>query len=149
MAARVLDAALGGRFSLLGIPGGKGLIAWAKGRRAGRGGDVSTLRAAVDQLFNWGSFTWCIPATKWLVESMLTDPDVDDVQEAQAAIDRLATARADDGFVARDTMLLRLRAVLAHARGDEVAYRDYRDRYRALATEFGFDGHIAWAEEMP
>ena len=144
MAARVLDAALGGRFSLLGIPGGKGLIAWAKGRRAVA---AHFDAARLDQSFNWGSVTWCIPATKWLVESMLTDPDVDDVQEAQAAIDRLATARADDGFVARDTMLFG-RAVLAHARGDEVAYRDYRDRYRALATEFGFDGHIAWAEEM-
>ena len=148
MATQVLDAALGGRFSLLGVPASQGLIAWAKGRRAGRGGDVSTLRAAVDQLFNWGSFTWCIPATKWLVESMLTDPDVDDVQEAQAAIDRLANAPTDDGFVARDIMLLRLRALLARARGDDVAYRELVSRYRAMAKSLGFEGHIAMAEAM-
>jgi class 3 adenylate cyclase len=148
MATQVLDAALGGRFSLLGVPLEQGFITWAKGRRAGRGGDVSTLRAAVDQLFDWGSFTWCIPATKWLVESMLTDPDVDDVQEAQAAIDRLANAPADDGFVARDIMLLRLRALLAQAHGDDVVYRELVSRYRAMAKSLGFEGHIAMAEAM-
>lgn len=29
------------------------------------------------------------------------------------------------------------------------AYRDFADRYRAIATSFGFEGHIAWAEAMP
>ena len=33
--------------------------------------------------------------------------------------------------------LLRLRALLAHAHGDETGYRDYRDRYRAMATSLG------------
>ena len=28
-------------------------------------------------------------------------------------------------------------------------YRDYRDRYRAMATSLGFEGHIVWAEAMP
>jgi hypothetical protein len=28
-------------------------------------------------------------------------------------------------------------------------YRDYRDRYRAMATSLGFEGHMQWAEEMP
>jgi len=41
-----------------------------------------------------------------------------------------------------------MRALLARALGDEVAYRDYRDRYRAMATSLGFEGHMAWAEEM-
>jgi hypothetical protein len=45
--------------------------------------------------------------------------------------------------------LLRLRALLAHGHGDEAAYRDYRDRYRAKARSLGFEGHIAWAEAMP
>jgi hypothetical protein len=31
----------------------------------------------------------------------------------------------------------------------EAAYRDYRDRYRALATSLGFEGHMNWAEAMP
>jgi hypothetical protein len=28
-------------------------------------------------------------------------------------------------------------------------YREYRDRYRDMATSLGFDGHIAWSEAMP
>jgi hypothetical protein len=40
-------------------------------------------------------------------------------------------------------------ALLARALGDEPAYRDYRDRYRAMATALGFEGHIKWAEAMP
>ena len=43
----------------------------------------------------------------------------------------------------RDIWLLRLRALLARAHGDDAAYRDYRDRYRAMATSLGFEGHIA------
>jgi len=69
--------------------------------------------------------------------------------EAEAAIERLATAPADDGLVIREIWLLRLRALLAKAHGDETAYRDYRDRYRAMAKSLGFEGHMAWAEEMP
>ena len=45
--------------------------------------------------------------------------------------------------------LLRLRALLAKAHGKEAGYRDYRDRYRALATSLGFEGHMKWAEAMP
>jgi len=45
-------------------------------------------------------------------------------------------------------MLLRLRALLARWRGDEVAYPDLVCRYRAMAESLGFEGHIAWAEAM-
>ena len=41
------------------------------------------------------------------------------------------------------------RALLARAHGDETAYRDYRDRYRAMARSLGFEGHMKWAEAMP
>jgi adenylate cyclase len=148
LAAQVLDTSRGERFSLLGVPVTNALIAWQKARHEDRGGALPALRAAVDELFDWGSFTWCVASTRWLVESLLADPDVADLQEAEAAIDRLADAPADDGFVARDIMLLRLRALLEHARDDEDAYRDYRDRYRAMAVELGFEGHMAWAEAM-
>ena len=45
--------------------------------------------------------------------------------------------------------LLRLRTLLARAHGDEVAYRDFRDRYRAMAASLEFAGHMKWAEAMP
>ena len=71
-----------------------------------------------------------------------------DLVEAEAAIDRLAAAPADEGLVIRELWLLRLRALLARAHGDEAAYNDYRDRYRKMAIELGFEGHMAWAEAM-
>jgi len=41
--------------------------------------------------------------------------------------------------------LLRLCAQLARARNDERGFRDFADRYRAMATSVGFEGHIASA----
>jgi hypothetical protein len=83
------------------------------------------------------------------VETLLERGADADVAEAEAAIERLATVRADEGLVIRDIWLLRLRALLARAHGDETAYRDYRDRYRDMARTLGFEGHIAWAKAMP
>jgi hypothetical protein len=84
-----------------------------------------------------------------LVETLLDRGADDDVAEAEAAIERLAAAPADDGLVIRETWLLRLRALVARAHGDDTAYRDYRDRYHEMATSLGFEGHMAWAEAMP
>jgi hypothetical protein len=57
-----------------------------------------------------------------------------------------AAATTDDSLVIREIWLLRLRALLARAHGDEAAYREYRDRYREMATSLGYEGHIKWAE---
>jgi hypothetical protein len=54
-----------------------------------------------------------------------------------------------DRLVIRDIWLLRLRALLARTRGQETGYHDLRDRYRDMAKTLGFEGHIAWAKEMP
>jgi hypothetical protein len=45
--------------------------------------------------------------------------------------------------VDREIYLLRLRALLAGARGDEAAYRDLFQQYRAMATKLGRLGHMA------
>ena len=71
-----------------------------------------------------------------------------DVAEAEAAIERLAGAPADEGLVIRDIWLLRLQALLARAHGDAAAYGEFRDRYRDMAKTLGLEGHIAWAEAM-
>jgi hypothetical protein len=106
--------------------------------------------AAVDDLFREGQLLmWGVPATGVLVEALLDRSAEDDVAEAEAAIERLAAAPADEGLVIRDIWLLRLRALLAQAHGDDAAYVDYRDRYRDMARTLGFEGHIAWAEAMP
>ena len=58
------------------------------------------------------------------------------------------TCPATEGSAMLEITLLRLRALLARARGDDVAYRDLASRYRAMAESLGFEGHIAWAEAM-
>jgi hypothetical protein len=71
------------------------------------------------------------------------------VAEAETAIERLAAAPTDPGFVLNEVWLLRLRALLSKARGDQAAYRELTQRYRDMATTLGFEGHTAWAEAMP
>jgi hypothetical protein len=84
------------------------------------------------------------------VESLVARGADADVDEADAQVQRLAcAAQADIGLAVEEIWLLRSRALLARARGDEIAYRDYRVRYCAMATSLGFEGHIAWAEAMP
>jgi class 3 adenylate cyclase len=106
-------------------------------------------RAVLEDLFDTGLMLWRGPALAVLVESLLARGDHTDLQDAQAAIDRLAATPTDPGFVFHELPLLRLRALVARTRGDEAAHRDLRDRYRAMATSLGFEGHIAWAEAMP
>ena len=65
-----------------------------------------------------------------LVESLLQRGSDADLREARAAIAKLAAVPTDPGVVLYEIWLLRLRALLAQAEGDEVTYRDYRDRYR-------------------
>jgi class 3 adenylate cyclase len=123
-------------------------------RERARHGDheraIPLMRAAVDNLIREGQLLgWGIPATGVLVETVLSPGDDGDTAEAEAAIERLAAAPADESLAVRDIWLLRLRALLARARGDTVAYADLRDRYRDMAKTFGFEGHIAWADAMP
>ena len=108
------------------------------------------MRAAADDLFREGQLLmWSVPATGVLVQTLLDRGADGDVAEAEAAIERLAAAPADEGLVIREVWLLRLRALLAGAHGDATAYAHLRDRYRDMAKTLGFEGHIEWAEAMP
>ena len=149
MLGQVRDMGLHGRFYLFLLPSIETWAARERARRGDRDGAIPLLREAVDDLFHEDEFWSCILATDVLVQTLLERGAGDDVAEAEAAIERLAAAPADQGLVIRDIWLLRLRALLARAHGDKAAYRDYRDRYRDMATSLGFEGHIAWAETMP
>jgi class 3 adenylate cyclase len=121
-----------------------------RARCGDRDGAIPLGRAAVDHLFREGQLlAWGVPATGVLVDTLLDRGGHRDVVEAEAAIERLAAAPTDDGLALRDIWLLRLRALLARAHGDDAAYADLRDRYGEMARTLGFEGHIAWAEEMP
>jgi hypothetical protein len=107
------------------------------------------MRAAVDHLFREGRLLlWGVAATGVLVETLLDRGAEAEVAEAEAAIERLAAAPADEGLVIREILLLRLRALLARAHDDNATYAQFRDRYRNMARTLGFEGHIAWAEAM-
>ena len=125
-------------------------VARERARRGDRDDAIPLMRAAVDHLFREGQLLlWSILATGVLVETLLDRSAENDVAEAEAAIERLAAAPADEGLVIRDILLLRLRALLARAHGDATAYAQFRDHYRDMAKTLGFEGHIAWAEAMP
>jgi hypothetical protein len=124
-------------------------LARERARRGGRYEAIPLMRAALDDLVRAGQLlVHGVPATGVLVETLLDRGADGDVVEAEAAIERLATAPADDGLVVREILLLRLHALLSQARGDDTGYRDYRDRYRDMAKSLGFEGHIGWAEAM-
>jgi hypothetical protein len=124
-------------------------LAREQARRGDHDEAIPLMRATVDHLFRERRLLlWGIAATGVLVQTLLDRGTDGDVAEAEAAIERLAAAPADEGLVIRDIWLIRLRALLARARGDDIAYRDLVTRYRAMAESLGFEGHIAMAKAM-
>ena len=145
---QVRDMCLQGRFHQYSLAVVDVYTARERARRGDRYGAIPQLRAVMDDPFR-AEYRFGIVATGFLVETLLERGAGGDVQEADAAIERLAAIQRDEDLVIRDIWLLRLRALLARAHGDETGHRDYRDRYRAMATSLGFEGHIKWAEAMP
>jgi adenylate cyclase len=105
-------AALAERFTMAAVP----VIDWNSPERR-RGPAILTVpsaRAVVDDEFETGEMTFRGPATTVLVESLLRRGTDADVQEANGAVERLASAPTDPGFVLHhDIWLLRLRALLS------------------------------------
>jgi adenylate cyclase len=111
-------------------------------------GAIEMSRTILGHLYDSGEMLFRGPATTVLVESLLHRGAETDLQEARAAVDQLAAVPTEPGFVLYEVALGRLRALLARAHGDEVSYRGLTDRYRAMATSLGFEGHLATAEAM-
>ena len=142
------ERAANDRFAMTNLPLIDIHIAREMARTGDIGGAMELARAVVDEVFNSGGCIWTALATSILVEVLLQRSGDGDLDEAETAIDRLAAVPTDPGLVLHEITLLRLRALLAHARGEEAVYRDYRDRYRAMATSLGFEGQIKWAQAM-
>jgi len=148
--AEVGEVFVRGGHNLAEVPMINLYLARERARREDRDGAIPLGRAAVDHLFRGGQLlAWGIPATGVLVDTLLDRGADDYVAEAEAAIERLAAAPADEGLVIRDVWLLRLHALLARAQGDAEGYAQFRDRYRDVSRSLGFEGHTAWAEAMP
>jgi hypothetical protein len=148
--AETSDVLLRQGYMLSELPLVNAYLARERARRGDRDDAIALMHATVDHLFREERLLgWGIPTTGVLVETLLDRGADGDLVEAEAAIERLAAAPADEGLVIHEIWLLRSRTLLARARGDMVAYADLRDRYRDMARTLGFEGHIAWAEAMP
>jgi class 3 adenylate cyclase len=125
-------------------------VARERSRQGDRDAAIPLMRSAVDYVFRGGELRlWSVSATGILVETLLDRGTDGDVAEAEAAIERLAAVRAEEGMAIREIWLLRLRTLVAWAHGDAEVYKQLRDRYHDMATSLGFEGHIAVAEAMP
>jgi hypothetical protein len=116
-------------------------------RRGDRDAAIPVMRQALDELRQGYPF-YGLWATGVLVETLLERAAGGDLAEAQEATDWLANLSADDRSAILDITLLRLRALLARARGDAVDFQDLLSRYRETAESLGFEGHIVWAEDL-
>jgi class 3 adenylate cyclase len=122
---------------------------WAARETAGHGdrdAAIPAMRQAVDELRHMYPF-YAVWGTGLLVDTLLQRGAHGDMAEAQDAIDWMASLAAESDSAMLTIALLRLRALLARARGDG-SYSDLLGQYRAMAESLGFEGHIAWAEEM-
>ena len=146
---KIRERGVSGRFALLALPFVDIYLAREKARLGDIDGAIELAQTVVDGMFDSGGSIWIALATSALVEALLQRGGQGDFEDAQVAINRLAAVPTDPGFVFDEITLVRLRALLVRARGDEGGYRDYRDRYRAMATSLGFEGHMKWAEAMP
>ncbi|MGV0851962.1 ATP-binding protein [Mycolicibacterium phlei] len=118
-------------------------------RRGDRDAALARIRATLDQMTREGQLlTWGLPATHVLVEILLDRGGAGDLAEAETAVERLAAAPFDGGLPIRDIWVLRLRALLARARGEDATWRELAARYRETAETAGLQGHIVWAEAM-
>ncbi len=111
-------------------------------------GSIELARTARAEYLRSGDFMWFGVVCAILTECLLRRGTAADLGEARDVASGLAAMPTEPGVVLYEIWLMRLRALLAQAEGDDAAYRDYRDRYRKMANDLGFEGHTKWAAEM-
>ena len=109
---------------------------------------IAMARNDVGHFEGSGDMTSRGPAYTVLLEALLRRGTAPDLAEARAVVDELAAVPVDDGFVLHELPLLRMRALLARADGDDSVYRDLVRDYRNRAGELGFAEHLAFAATM-
>ena len=145
---KVREMTLQGGYNLAVLPLIDLHLAEEKVRVGDYAGAISLSRPAVDDFFSTGDKLWAGCVTNVFVDALLGSGSAADLQEAEAAVDRLAALPIEPAVVVHKAWLLRAQALLARAQGDAAGYRRYRDAYRKMAADMGFEGHMAWAEAM-
>jgi adenylate cyclase len=133
------DMAVAERFSLSPLIIIDPEFALEKARTGDLDGAIELLRGVVGGAYESGDMIWRGRATEVLVQLLVRRGAVGDLREAQAAIDQLTAVPTDPGFVLHELPLLRSRALLALARGDEDGHRNFVEQHRARAAAAGFD----------
>jgi adenylate cyclase len=146
--AQCRDKAMLQRYSRTAIPMIDTFVAQDRALKGDLSGAIELSRSVVDDQIDGGGVIFVPMATNVFVEALLQRGTHRDIQEAQSAVDRLATVDVEPGIVLYDIWTLKMRALLARAKGEDTMYTDHRDRYRKMAAELGFEGHMAWAEAM-
>ncbi len=147
--AQVRDISIRQRYSRTAIPMIDSFVAQDRALHGDLDGAIELSRVVVEEEIDGGGVIFAPMATNVLIEALLQRRIDGDIEEARSAIERVAAVEVEPGLVLYDIWLLRMRALLAQAIGEDAAYRELRDRYRKMATELGFEGHMAWAEAMP
>jgi class 3 adenylate cyclase len=137
------DAAVTERFSRSALAIVDPEFAIEKGRNGDLDGGIELARTVVDGVYRSGDMIWRGRASAVLVELLLDRGTAADQHEAQVVLDRLEAVPTDPGFVLHEIPLLRSRALLARARGDEDSCRDLVRRYRSTAAAAGFAPLVA------
>ncbi len=107
---------------------------------------VALAQAAVDGLYPTGESLWGVVSGA-LVEALALRGSPGDVEAAQDALNRSEAVPMED-FPGMEVQHLRSRAMIAKASGNLNEYREIAATYHAIATSFGYPGHIAAAEAM-
>ena len=81
------------------------------------------------------------------METLLARGAEGDVAEAEAAIERLAAAPADDGWRSAKSGCCGYGRCWPGPTATDCSTR-HLNRYREMAKSLGFEGHIDWAEAM-
>src|SRR6185312_10983666 len=141
--AQAREAALDRRTAVVCVP----MIDLERAKELVRQGDldaaIALLQSIVDEESANGGILFRGAAVALLVETLVQRGTTADIDAAQAAIERVAAVPTEPGFLVHEVHLLRIRALLAQARGDDAEYRELVDRYRALATQCEYEGHMA------
>ena len=145
--AQVREMILAKRFYASELPIVEAWIAREMSATGDPDGALPMIRKAVETLFDTGQWGYLSATAGVLVDTLLARGEKGDIGEADRVIQRLAIGPGEAPLY-REVWLLRLRALVARARGGEIRYRELAQRYRVLATSLGFEGHMAMAEAM-
>jgi adenylate cyclase len=133
------DMAVAERFSLSALIIVDPEFALEKAGTGDLDGAIELVRGVVGGAYESGDMIWRGRATEVLVQLLVRRGSVGDQNDAQAAIDQLASVPTDPGFVLHELPLLRSRALLALTRGDEDGHRNFLEQHRTKAAAAGFD----------